>query len=160
MIHRPTRKRKGSRTKYRCVYRSASGRRHHARGSAASRPAWTARRMRYNTITIPYYDCASHTVLYTCNESYPPIGYLKIARVATAQRTADRMARMPTMPSPDHTARSTLRLATAADGTPSTALSQAADILRAGGLVAFPTETVYGLGADATNPQAVYSIFV
>lgn len=35
------------------------------------------------------------------------------------------------------------------------ALAQAAKILRGGGLVAFPTETVYGLGADATNPQAI-----
>ena len=31
--------------------------------------------------------------------------------------------------------------------------------LRAGGLVAFPTETVYGLGADATDPAAVAKIF-
>lgn len=35
----------------------------------------------------------------------------------------------------------------------------AAEILRKGGLVAFPTETVYGLGADATNPRAVAKIF-
>ncbi|MFO7542847.1 MAG: L-threonylcarbamoyladenylate synthase [Thiobacillus sp.] len=35
----------------------------------------------------------------------------------------------------------------------------AANILRTGGLVAFPTETVYGLGADATNDQAVGRIF-
>ncbi len=33
------------------------------------------------------------------------------------------------------------------------------DILAKGGLVAFPTETVYGLGADATNPNAVEKIF-
>ncbi|HUO61530.1 MAG TPA: L-threonylcarbamoyladenylate synthase [Candidatus Acidoferrales bacterium] len=39
------------------------------------------------------------------------------------------------------------------------ALEQAADIIRAGGLVAFPTETVYGLGADATNERAVRRIF-
>ena len=32
-------------------------------------------------------------------------------------------------------------------------------ILRAGGLVAFPTETVYGLGADATNGRAVAGIY-
>ncbi len=38
-------------------------------------------------------------------------------------------------------------------------IGQAADILRKGGLVAFPTETVYGLGADATNPEAVSRIF-
>ena len=36
-----------------------------------------------------------------------------------------------------------------------TVLAEAAAILRAGGLVAFPTETVYGLGADATNPKAI-----
>lgn len=35
------------------------------------------------------------------------------------------------------------------------AVRRAAEILRAGGLVAFPTETVYGLGADASNPAAV-----
>ncbi len=32
-------------------------------------------------------------------------------------------------------------------------------MLRAGGLVAFPTETVYGLGADATNPDALRKVF-
>ncbi|HEY5598019.1 MAG TPA: L-threonylcarbamoyladenylate synthase, partial [Kiloniellales bacterium] len=39
------------------------------------------------------------------------------------------------------------------------AYKEAAAILRAGGLVAFPTETVYGLGADATNDAAVAAIF-
>ena len=39
------------------------------------------------------------------------------------------------------------------------ALAEAADCLRAGGLVAFPTETVYGLGADAANPRAVAAIY-
>ena len=39
------------------------------------------------------------------------------------------------------------------------AIRDAADLLRAGKLVAFPTETVYGLGADATNGRAVASIF-
>lgn len=39
-------------------------------------------------------------------------------------------------------------------------MARAADILRAGGLVAFPTETVYGLGADGLNPDAVRRIFV
>jgi L-threonylcarbamoyladenylate synthase len=38
-------------------------------------------------------------------------------------------------------------------------IERAAAILRAGGLVAFPTETVYGLGADASNPAAVAKIF-
>lgn len=38
-------------------------------------------------------------------------------------------------------------------------LQAAARILEAGGLVAFPTETVYGLGADAENPQAVAAIY-
>jgi L-threonylcarbamoyladenylate synthase len=35
----------------------------------------------------------------------------------------------------------------------------AADIIAAGGLVAFPTETVYGLGADAMNPDAVRMVY-
>jgi len=35
----------------------------------------------------------------------------------------------------------------------------AAEIIRKGGLVAFPTETVYGLGADALNPEAVARIY-
>jgi L-threonylcarbamoyladenylate synthase len=38
-------------------------------------------------------------------------------------------------------------------------IHQAAAVLRAGGLVAFPTETVYGLGAHALDPQAVRGIF-
>ncbi len=38
-------------------------------------------------------------------------------------------------------------------------LRQAADQLLAGGLVAFPTETVYGLGGDAENPEAIARIY-
>lgn len=38
-------------------------------------------------------------------------------------------------------------------------LSKYADIINSGGLVAFPTETVYGLGADALNENAVLKIF-
>lgn len=38
-------------------------------------------------------------------------------------------------------------------------LDRAAELLRAGELVAFPTETVYGLGADATSETAVVKIF-
>lgn len=40
-----------------------------------------------------------------------------------------------------------------------TQIKAAARLLRAGGVVAFPTETVYGLGADAANPEAVRKIF-
>ena len=39
------------------------------------------------------------------------------------------------------------------------AIAAAAKLLRGGGLVAFPTETVYGLGADATNGKAVAAVF-
>ena len=46
-----------------------------------------------------------------------------------------------------------------ADASDPTAIQRAADLLRARGLVAFPTETVYGLGADATNARAVARIF-
>ena len=38
-------------------------------------------------------------------------------------------------------------------------IGKAGDLLADGGLVAFPTETVYGLGADATNDKAVAGIF-
>ena len=38
-------------------------------------------------------------------------------------------------------------------------LARAVDLLKAGELVALPTETVYGLGADASNPAAVAKIF-
>ncbi len=40
------------------------------------------------------------------------------------------------------------------------ALSEAADAIRAGRLVGMPTETVYGLAADATNVQAVRAVFL
>ena len=38
-------------------------------------------------------------------------------------------------------------------------LIEAAAILKKGGLVAFPTETVYGLGADALNEEAARKIY-
>lgn len=44
-------------------------------------------------------------------------------------------------------------------GTGSEDLERAVSLLRAGRLVAFPTETVYGLGADASSPEAVAEIF-
>jgi L-threonylcarbamoyladenylate synthase len=47
------------------------------------------------------------------------------------------------------------RLLTAGPG----GIAEAAAILRAGGLVAFPTETVYGLGALAADPRAVAGIY-
>ena len=40
-----------------------------------------------------------------------------------------------------------------------TVIARAVAHLRAGELVAFPTETVYGLAADASNPDAVRRIF-
>ena len=52
------------------------------------------------------------------------------------------------------TSRETLRLDADAAG-----IERAAALLRAGGLVAFPTETVYGLGADAGDDRAVAGIF-
>ncbi|MBT3766867.1 MAG: threonylcarbamoyl-AMP synthase [Rhodospirillaceae bacterium] len=48
----------------------------------------------------------------------------------------------------------TQELAATAEG-----IATAAELLRAGDLVSFPTETVYGLGADATNDHAVAAIF-
>jgi L-threonylcarbamoyladenylate synthase len=57
---------------------------------------------------------------------------------------------MPT----DKTRRATLRLGPDAAG-----LAEAVRLLHAGNLVAFPTETVYGLGADATSDEAVAKIY-
>lgn len=37
-------------------------------------------------------------------------------------------------------------------------IAKAAEVLRAGGLVIYPTETTYGLGADATNPEAIQKL--
>lgn len=44
-------------------------------------------------------------------------------------------------------------------GPDSKSIEEAAHLLGAGGVVAFPTETVYGLGADVFHPQAVARIF-
>ncbi|WP_246534545.1 L-threonylcarbamoyladenylate synthase [Aliiroseovarius lamellibrachiae] len=44
-------------------------------------------------------------------------------------------------------------------GADTAGVARAAEILRAGGLVSFPTETVYGLGGDATNDRAVARIY-
>lgn len=59
-----------------------------------------------------------------------------------------------------HESQQTLWLKVDATGEPAGSIAQAAALLRAGRLVAFPTETVYGLGADATNAEAVARIFV
>src|SRR5262245_49185628 len=45
-------------------------------------------------------------------------------------------------------------------GTDVDAIAAASRCLARGGLVAFPTETVYGLGADATNGEAVALLYV
>lgn len=45
------------------------------------------------------------------------------------------------------------------DGNDPTMLSKASEIIKAGGLVAFPTETVYGLGANGLNPAAAAKIY-
>lgn len=42
---------------------------------------------------------------------------------------------------------------------PENALSEAGEIIRSGGLVAFPTETVYGLGGDGLNPESSKKIY-
>ena len=51
------------------------------------------------------------------------------------------------------------RVATVGTAAAEAALAEAAQRLRAGALVAFPTETVYGLGADAASDEAVAGIF-
>ena len=46
------------------------------------------------------------------------------------------------------------------DGSNPASIAQAADVIAAGGLVGLPTETVYGLAADAANEAAVAKIFI
>jgi L-threonylcarbamoyladenylate synthase len=62
------------------------------------------------------------------------------------------------------TANNTVRLAISVESICSvaarTALAQAAEVIRSGGTVAFPTETVYGLGANALDAAAVEKIFL
>lgn len=53
----------------------------------------------------------------------------------------------------------TLHITVSPDTPDPAALAQAATIINRGGLVAMPTETVYGLAGDATNPAAVAAIF-
>ena len=53
----------------------------------------------------------------------------------------------------------TVALQTRALAADKAAIAEAARCLQAGGLVAFPTETVYGLGADATNGEAVARLY-
>ncbi|HEU4782620.1 MAG TPA: L-threonylcarbamoyladenylate synthase [Ktedonobacterales bacterium] len=55
--------------------------------------------------------------------------------------------------------RQTIVLTTPPDAIPPDAIALAANLLRAGEVVAFPTETVYGLGADATSETALRRIF-
>lgn len=52
-----------------------------------------------------------------------------------------------------------LDLLTRVTGVGADSILVGASIIRSGGLVAFPTETVYGLGADATNPLAVAKLY-
>jgi len=54
---------------------------------------------------------------------------------------------------------SRIRLSAKVGALQSVSIRDAVAILRRGGLVAFPTETVYGLGADASNPAAVARIY-
>src|ERR1700683_2398969 len=52
------------------------------------------------------------------------------------------------------------RMAARSRGNMSDQIAKVVEILKGGGLVAFPTETVYGLGADATNSAAVERIYL
>ena len=55
--------------------------------------------------------------------------------------------------------RATRTLVVSPDAPDPDAIDEAAAVIRRGGLVAFATETVYGLGADATSASAVRRIF-
>jgi len=75
-------------------------------------------------------------------------------RTVAFRQLADRRRRTANAPGdPGDGYHRAMATATGAD------IDQAVRLLRAGELVAFPTETVYGLGADASNPAAVARIF-
>src|SRR5438874_9628964 len=57
------------------------------------------------------------------------------------------------------TAQPATQVLEAIEATPAAVAEHAARTLAAGGLVAFPTETVYGLGADAANGRAVARLY-
>src|SRR5262245_42273002 len=61
--------------------------------------------------------------------------------------------------SPSRSAMQTEILPVTPEAPAAEAISQAAEALRRGGLVAFPTETVYGLGAAALDPAALARVF-
>jgi L-threonylcarbamoyladenylate synthase len=96
----------------------------------------------------------------------------QIHRIPETQKYPDRQIRMKdgrlalcTRPAQTPmTANHTIRLAISVESISSaaaqTALLQAAEVIRRGGTVAFPTETVYGLGANALHPAAVEKIFL
>ena len=73
-----------------------------------------------------------------------------------------RCARVPapTMMTANNTVRLAISVESVSSVAAQTALSQAAEVIRSGGTVAFPTETVYGLGANALDPAAVEKIFL
>ena len=52
-----------------------------------------------------------------------------------------------------------MRIAKIDPSDPAPAIAEAAEILKKGGLVAYPTESFYALGADALNPEAVSKVF-
>jgi L-threonylcarbamoyladenylate synthase len=86
-------------------------------------------------------------VMLRCNNlgRAPRAGKRRRRFAAMLYRAASRR-RIPPVPA--------IELSTGADG-----IEEAARLLRGGALVAFPTETVYGLGGDATSERAVAAIF-
>jgi len=38
-------------------------------------------------------------------------------------------------------------------------INQALEVLKSGGLILYPTDTIWGIGCDATNPEAVEKVF-
>ena len=65
-----------------------------------------------------------------------------------------------TLMAANHTVRVAISAESCSSVATQTALAQAAEIIRSGGTVAFPTETVYGLGANALDAAAVERIFL
>ena len=84
--------------------------------------------------------------------------FVGLSEPASAGLQSRRQDSRPRNSSTAHSPMETIRIPDP-ESPPADAMARGADVLRNGGLVAFPTETVYGLGANALDAAAVTRIF-
>src|SRR4051812_3039417 len=89
-----------------------------------------------------------------CRLAAPDAAGLRVQTTASLARQDHWDVNTEASTSPGRGSAATERL-----GPDEAGIARAAALLAEGGLVAFPTETVYGLGADARDPQAVARLY-